>query len=59
MDWKSWGVALAGLDIQAAREVANSLEAESHLEEWALKEWVGISALPVSFFRGPANAPRS
>ena len=56
-DWNHWGVALAGLDIQAAREVANSLEAEAHLEEWAPKEWAGVSALPASFSGAPLVRP--
>ena len=54
LDWNHWGVALAGLDVQAAREAANALEAEAHLEAWAPREWAGMTALPA--LPAPARA---
>ena len=53
LSWNHWGVALAGLDVQDARETANALEAESILEAWTPKEWAGIPALPISFSGAP------
>jgi hypothetical protein len=46
-------VAIAGLDVQEAREAANALEAEAVLEAWTPKEWAGIPALPVAFSGAP------
>ncbi len=53
LSWNHWGVAIAGLDVQEARETANALEAEAVLEAWTPKEWAGIPALPVAFSGAP------
>ena len=53
LSWNHWGVAIAGLDVQDAREAANALEAESVLEAWAPKEWTGNPALPIAFSGAP------
>ncbi len=53
LSWNHWGVAIAGMDIQDARETANALEADSVLEACVPKEWAGIPALPLAFAGAP------
>jgi hypothetical protein len=54
LNWHGWGVALSKLDIPAAREAANSLQAEDHLQVAIPKEWTHVTPLPAVFAGVPA-----
>ncbi len=53
LSWNQWGLAIAGMSVQEARECANTLEADAVLEACPPKEWAGIPALPIAFDGAP------
>ena len=54
LNWHGWGVALSKLNIPAARETANALQAEDHLQVTIPKEWTHVTPLPAAFAGEPA-----
>ena len=58
LSWQFWGVALASLNVQAAREAANATEAEAHLEVSVPQTWTSVPPLPASFAGAPRVCPK-
>ncbi len=53
LTWHNWGLALAKLNIPAAREAANAEQAEGHLQVAIPREWTHVSPLPAAFAGEP------
>ncbi len=53
LTWHHWGVALSKLNISAAREAANALQAEDHLHTSVPREWSSVQPLPAVFTGEP------
>ena len=54
LNWHGSGLALSKLNVPAAREAANSLQAEDHLQVTIPKEWTHVTPLPAAFSGEPA-----